>query len=492
MSLTLAPGQSLCIMGPSGSGKSTLLYILGTLEPPTSGTVTLDGRDPFRLPEPELAAFRNRQVGFVFQDHCLLPQCSVLENVLAPTLVARSRDGLGERARALLEKVGLGERLEHRPAELSGGEKQRVALARALILKPALLLCDEPTGNLDAESAGTVASMLLDLHDREKTILVLVTHSADLAARFPERSLRRTALERLGRADRAVLGSAFFREDLADDLGARTGVEACPLVALAGIVTEQAGGRRAGDVLVYGVDDRFWAFHGLPSPGLEGRDALVSEALAREVGGEPGATLLLRVQAPSGVPASSLFGRRDEPGRTVRLTLKAILPPRDLGEFSLQPRPQEVHAIFLPLRLLQQSLGQEERANTLLVAGQAGEGDLARELGRAARLEDLGLRLRILPGQGALSLESASALLDDDVAGAARKAASRAGLPRGGARREGVPLAGRRAGGRGQRAIDPPQFLGGAGPGGVGGKPSEPRLLPLEGGRPAGDAYRRA
>jgi len=187
VSLTLAPGQSLCIMGPSGSGKSTLLYILGTLEPPTSGTVTLDGRDPFRLPEPELAAFRNRQVGFVFQDHCLLPQCSVLENVLAPTLVARSRDGLGERARALIEKVGLGERLEHRPAELSGGEKQRVALARALILKPALLLCDEPTGNLDAESAGTVASMLLDLHDREKTILVLVTHSADLAARFPDR-----------------------------------------------------------------------------------------------------------------------------------------------------------------------------------------------------------------------------------------------------------------------------------------------------------------
>jgi len=187
VSLTLAPGQSLCIMGPSGSGKSTLLYILGTLEPPTSGTVTLDGRDPFRLPEPELAAFRNRQVGFVFQDHCLLPQCSVLENVLAPTLVAKDRDGLGARARALLEKVGLAERLEHRPAELSGGEKQRVALARALILKPALLLCDEPTGNLDAESAGTVASMLLDLHDRERTILVLVTHSADLAARFPER-----------------------------------------------------------------------------------------------------------------------------------------------------------------------------------------------------------------------------------------------------------------------------------------------------------------
>ena len=174
-------------MGPSGSGKSTLLYVVGTLEPPTSGTVTLGGRDPFRLPEPELAAFRNREVGFVFQDHCLLPQCSVLENVLVPTLVAERREGHEERARALLEQVGLGERLDHRPAELSGGEKQRVALARALVLKPALLLCDEPTGNLDAASAEVVASLLLDLHSREKTMLVLVTHSADLARHFPDR-----------------------------------------------------------------------------------------------------------------------------------------------------------------------------------------------------------------------------------------------------------------------------------------------------------------
>jgi lipoprotein-releasing system ATP-binding protein len=187
VSLTLAPGQSICIMGPSGSGKSTLLYIVGTLEPPTSGTVTLGGRDPFQLRDRELAAFRNREVGFVFQDHCLLPQCSVLENVLAPTLVAERREGHLDRARALLEQVGLGERLDHRPAELSGGEKQRVAIARALVLKPRLLLCDEPTGNLDAASAQTVASMLLDLHQRETTILMLVTHSADLAARFTDR-----------------------------------------------------------------------------------------------------------------------------------------------------------------------------------------------------------------------------------------------------------------------------------------------------------------
>ncbi len=141
-------------MGPSGSGKSTLLHILGTLEPPSSGRVTLDERDPFQLPEPELAAFRNRQIGFVFQEHFLLPQCSVLENVLTPTLVSRTNGAHETRARELLDRVGLGERLDHRPAELSGGERQRVALARALVLKPRLVLCDEPTGNLDAASAG--------------------------------------------------------------------------------------------------------------------------------------------------------------------------------------------------------------------------------------------------------------------------------------------------------------------------------------------------
>jgi lipoprotein-releasing system ATP-binding protein len=185
--LRLAPGESLCVVGPSGSGKSTLLYILGTLEPPSRGTVTLDGRDPFALPERELAAFRNASVGFVFQDHCLLPQLSVLENVLAPTLVATRRDGHVERARQLLEAVGLGDRLDFRPAQLSGGEKQRVAVARALVLKPRLLLCDEPTGNLDADSAERVASLILDLHRQEQAILVLVTHSAELAARFSER-----------------------------------------------------------------------------------------------------------------------------------------------------------------------------------------------------------------------------------------------------------------------------------------------------------------
>jgi len=187
VSLSLERGDAAAIMGPSGAGKSTLLYILGGLEPPTAGVITLDGRNPYQLPEKELAQFRNQMVGFIFQDHCLLPQCSVLENVLIPTLVAVDRDDYPKRARELLEQVGLADRLEHRPAELSGGEKQRVALARSLIQRPHLLLCDEPTGNLDEASADVVAGLLLELHRRQETMLIVVTHSADLAARFPRR-----------------------------------------------------------------------------------------------------------------------------------------------------------------------------------------------------------------------------------------------------------------------------------------------------------------
>jgi lipoprotein-releasing system ATP-binding protein len=189
ISLTLKRGDAIAIMGPSGSGKSTLLYILGALDAPSSGSVSLDGQDPFALGEREQAAFRNQRIGFVFQDHSLLPQCSVLENVLAPTLVAPpgSRGDDTVRARDLLVQVGLGDRLEHRPGELSGGEKQRAAVARALIRDPLLVLCDEPTGNLDKASADTVATLVLDLHARRNTILIVVTHSAALAERFPIR-----------------------------------------------------------------------------------------------------------------------------------------------------------------------------------------------------------------------------------------------------------------------------------------------------------------
>jgi lipoprotein-releasing system ATP-binding protein len=193
VSFTLQRGDAAAIMGPSGAGKSTLLYILGGLEQPTSGTITLDGRNPFTLSEKELAAFRNRAIGFIFQDHCLLPQCSVIENVLVPTLVSNDSAGAVDRASDLLAQVGLSDRLEHRPAELSGGEKQRVALARALIRKPLLLLCDEPTGNLDQASADVVAGLLLELHRQQETILIVVTHSSELAARFPLRYELRNA-----------------------------------------------------------------------------------------------------------------------------------------------------------------------------------------------------------------------------------------------------------------------------------------------------------
>lgn len=185
ISFKLERGNAASIMGPSGSGKSTLLYILGALEPPTSGNITLDSTDPFSLDERTLAAFRNQRIGFIFQDHCLLPQCSVLENVLTPTLVAEKNDDYVERARHLLDSVGLSHRVTHRPAELSGGEKQRAALARALIMQPLVLLADEPTGNLDRKSAEVVADLLLQLHREQETILIVVTHSQELAQKFP-------------------------------------------------------------------------------------------------------------------------------------------------------------------------------------------------------------------------------------------------------------------------------------------------------------------
>jgi lipoprotein-releasing system ATP-binding protein len=189
VNLTLDRSESLAVMGPSGSGKSTFLHILGTLDRPSAGTVRLDEIDPFALAEADLAAFRNRRVGFVFQDHHLLLQCSVLENVLVPTLVSRDTRPADTEAyaRQLLDRVGLGGRLDHRPAELSGGERQRVAVARALVLRPVLLLADEPTGNLDRTNARSVGELLLELHRQENTILVVVTHSLELARLFPRR-----------------------------------------------------------------------------------------------------------------------------------------------------------------------------------------------------------------------------------------------------------------------------------------------------------------
>ena len=187
VSMTLDAGSSVAIMGPSGSGKSTLLNILGTLDTPSGGRVTIEGTDPFALSERELARFRNHRIGFIFQEHHLLPQCSALENVLLPTLAERRDDDCTERARLLLDRMGLSDRLDHLPAELSGGERQRVAIARALVNRPALLLADEPTGNLDGKTAGCVADLLVEVHRDENVALVVVTHSERFARRFGKR-----------------------------------------------------------------------------------------------------------------------------------------------------------------------------------------------------------------------------------------------------------------------------------------------------------------
>jgi ABC-type lipoprotein export system ATPase subunit len=184
LSFDLTAGESVAIIGPSGSGKSTLLNIIGTLDQPTSGHLWLDGQDLSQLDERKLASIRNQQIGFIFQAHHLLPQCSVLENVLVPTLAnnkSKARDGATERAQKLLQRVGLSERLHHRPGQLSGGERQRVAVVRALINQPRLLLADEPTGALDRTSAHGLVQLLVELNREEKVTLMVVTHALDLA-----------------------------------------------------------------------------------------------------------------------------------------------------------------------------------------------------------------------------------------------------------------------------------------------------------------------
>jgi lipoprotein-releasing system ATP-binding protein len=185
--LQVDSGESVAITGPSGSGKSTLLNIIGALDRPTDGRILLDGRDLSQLKDDELATIRNRQIGFVFQLHHLLPQYTVLENVLVPTLADASRstgDDAESRAHRLLERVGLKARLSYRPGQLSGGERQRVAVVRALINNPGLLLADEPTGSLDRAAADNLAQLLVELNQEEGVTLIMVTHSLDLAARM--------------------------------------------------------------------------------------------------------------------------------------------------------------------------------------------------------------------------------------------------------------------------------------------------------------------
>ena len=190
INLDIERGESVAIIGPSGSGKSTLLNMIGTLDRPSAGTIALDGQELTRLNDLDLADVRNRKIGFIFQGHHLLPQCSVLENVLIPTLASKDktlRSTAPGRARKLLDRVGLGARLDHRPGQLSGGERQRVAVVRALINEPVLLLADEPTGALDRASAENLGQLLVELNRERNLTLVVVTHALDLAGKMQRR-----------------------------------------------------------------------------------------------------------------------------------------------------------------------------------------------------------------------------------------------------------------------------------------------------------------
>ena len=197
--LQINRGENLAVIGPSGSGQSTLLQILGVLDSPTSGTVELEGNNPFVLNENQQARFRNQHIGFIFQDHHLLPQWNVLENTLLPSLAfGKATQERVSRAKELLDRVGLSHRLGHLPSQLSGGERERVAVARALLLKPTLVLADEPTGNLDAINAHKVGELLLEVPKEQNTILIVVTHSLELARSMSTcMELRNGKLERV-------------------------------------------------------------------------------------------------------------------------------------------------------------------------------------------------------------------------------------------------------------------------------------------------------
>jgi ABC-type lipoprotein release transport system permease subunit len=240
-------------------------------------------------------------------------------------------------------------------------------------------------------------------------------------------SLRDLVLARLGKVDHVVLSTGFFREQLADDLRSRAaGEQAAPLIVLEGFVTDQASGRRASRVQVYGIDNRFWQFHGLDRIAApEHNEALLSEGLANELAAHNG-TVILRVESGSAIPTESVHGRKEDVGRTIRLTVRRVLPSTELGEFSLSPRQGAIRAIFVPLRRMQTVLQQPNRVNAMVIAGDST--DLERIVRESAQLEDLGLRLRVLPSRGSVALESESTILGDNIASVARVVASKLGM----------------------------------------------------------------
>ena len=375
ISLSITDGTSVAVTGPSGSGKSTLLHIIGTLEEPSAGQVEINKTNPFTLSEPELAQYRNSIIGFVFQDHHLLPQYSVLENVLIPTLAFKQDPGATQRAHQLLRRVGLTDRQTHRPAELSGGERQRVAIARALINQPDILLCDEPSGNLDTATTETIANLLFELHNAEKNILIVVTHNLALASRFDRHllltgrrvhdqkrfpntlrnimrkfswnalkhfwqihltvalctaiatgvlagalivgdsvrgSLRSLTTERLGAIQHALLADHFFQPDLLQR------ENKVPAILLNGTIVVPQTQKRASKVNIAGVTDDFFMFWKADtSPNLNKtanqpfNAIVINEALQNELNVQIGDTLLVNMPQTADIHPEFLLGERD-------------------------------------------------------------------------------------------------------------------------------------------------------------------------------------
>ena len=481
VSLTLKPGDSASIVGASGSGKSTLLYICGGLDRPTAGTVTLGDINPHTLDAKALAAFRNRRVGFVFQDHCLLPQCSVLENVLTPTIVTGTTKDDIDRARTLLDRVGLSKRLDHQPAELSGGEKQRVAIARALVRQPALLLCDEPTGNLDRETAESVTALLLELHAQLQTIPVdrhaqpragralrpavparrrearrvdadgarparpalLLAHQPGRRRRRRDRGVgagRRAGRRRVGEGEPARAGGVAARQrrppGRVDRLlprgagsrrvaGREPRVQAAGFIALDGLAADGTNTRRAANVAIYGVDDAFFAFHGVPAPAGDegafgGRQALVSPALARDLGVAAGDSVLARLPSPSIVPSATLHGRRDALGKTMRATrarrAAGVRPRRLLAAAAARARCARSSCRWRACSASSSGPTASTRSWS-----PATSGDRPRRDGPRVTLADAGLSLRSPASGRRVSLESDSGIISPRAAAAARR-----------------------------------------------------------------------
>ena len=436
VSLMAQPGETIAITGPSGAGKSTLLHIIGSLDTPSSGSVRLGETEIGALSGRALETFRARRLGFVFQDHHLLPQLTALENVLLPTLAAGTKGMEGE-AEALLARVGVAERAGAFPAQMSGGERQRVALARALINGPCLLLCDEPTGNLDQESGDAIISLLLQTAAERGVTVLLVTHNPLHAARCARGlalrkglfggatvtvarliarslcyywrtglvvllgiavaaavitgsllvgdsvtgSLRDTALARLGAIDHALVSPTPFPADLADRLAHDPALSArlrvvAPLLLATGAAQSAASSITIPNVSVIGIDSSFQScFPHANFPALSERQVALNAALARDLQVGTGDFLLLTVARQSVIPADTLFAsrKRAEATRTLRLQVAAVLPDAGVGGFTLGAGSATPRNLFISRAWLNAQTGKGEQANVLAVVARAGE-----------------------------------------------------------------------------------------------------------------------